>query len=288
MGSRFKKGTQNGALSSYSQNLGGALSRQQAKIAERAARVQAEQASKMKSAFIANMSHELRTPLNAILGFSKILKKAETTELKPDQVVEFSGYIHDAADHLLSVVNSILNISKIESGTTMLDIQDVSIGEVLRSAVKFVELKAHDSGISLLQEYEADLGTLRGDPVRLKQVYINLLSNAVKFTQSGGSVSVSAKNFGESKLMVTIGDTGIGMDQAEVEVALSPFGQVDNKLSREQEGTGLGLAIAKGLIEQHGGNLEISSAKGEGTIVATVLPLEVSEQKQKLSNKVAA
>ena len=288
MGSRFKKGSQNGALSSYSQNLGSALSRQQAKIAERAARVEAEQASKMKSAFIANMSHELRTPLNAILGFSKILKKAENTELKPDQVVEFSGYIHDAADHLLCVVNSILNISKIESGTTMLDVQDVTIGEVLRSAVKFIEIKADESGISLFQEYEADLGIMRGDPVRLKQVYINLLSNAVKFTQSGGSVSVSAKNFGENKLMVTIGDTGIGMDQAEVEVALSPFGQVDNKLSREQEGTGLGLAIAKGLIEQHGGNLEISSAKGEGTIVATILPLEVSEQKQKLSNKVAA
>ncbi len=132
MGSRFNKGSQNGALSSYSQNLGSALSRQQAKIAERAARVEAEQASKMKSAFIANMSHELRTPLNAILGFSKILGKAESTDLAPDQVVEFSSYIHEAADHLLSVVNSILNISKIESGR-----ENVSVDTLKRIADSF-------------------------------------------------------------------------------------------------------------------------------------------------------
>ena len=288
MGSRFKKGTQNSALSSYSQNLGNALSRQQAKIAERAARVEAEQASKMKSAFIANMSHELRTPLNAILGFSKLLKKAENTDLKPDQVVEFSSYIHEAADHLLGVVNSILNISKIESGTTLLDVQDVSISEIIRSAMRLIELKAQENDISLHEEYEPDLAIMRGDPMRLKQIYTNLLSNAVKFTPAGGSVSVVVKSFETRKLMVTIGDTGIGMDQTEIEVAMSPFGQVDNKLSREQEGTGLGLAIAKGLIEQHGGKLEISSARGEGTIVATILPVDVCEQKQKTSEKVAA
>ena len=288
MGSRFKKGSQTGGLSAYSQNLGIALSRQQAKIAERAARVEAEQASKMKSAFIANMSHELRTPLNAILGFSKILQRAENTEIKPDQVVEFSNYIHDAADHLLCVVNSILNISKIESGTTVLDVQDVCVPEIIRSAVKFIKLRAQKSNISLFEEYESDLPIMRGDPVRLKQVYTNLLSNAVKFTPDGGCVSVSVKSFMANKLMVSIGDTGIGMNQQELEVALSPFGQVDNKLSREQEGTGLGLAIAKGLIEQHGGKLEISSAPGEGTIVATVLPIDVTEQKQSLSDKVAA
>ncbi len=290
MGSRFKKGSQNGALSSYSQNLGSALSRQQAKLAERAARVEAEQASKMKSAFIANMSHELRTPLNAILGFSKILGKAENTDLTPKQVVEFSSYIHEAADHLLDVVNSILNISKIESGTTMLDVQDVSICEIIRSAMRLIELKAKENNITLHEEYEPDLATMRGDPMRLKQIYTNLLSNAVKFTPAGGSVCVSVTSFENKKLMVTIGDTGIGMDQAEVEIAMSPFGQVDNKFSREQEGTGLGLAIAKGLIEQHGGKLEISSARGEGTVVATILPVDVSElrQKQKLSEKVAA
>ncbi len=288
MGSRFKKGSPNGALSSYSQNLGSALSRQQAKIAERAARVEAEQASKMKSAFIANMSHELRTPLNAILGFSRILKKAESTELAPEQVAEFSGYIHEAADHLLGVVNSILNISKIESGATMLDVQDVAICEIIRSAICLIELKAKENNILLHEEYETDLAVMRGDPMRLKQIYTNLLSNAVKFTPAGGSVSVCVKSFENTKLMVTIGDTGIGMDQSEIEVAMSPFGQLDNKLSREQEGTGLGLAIAKGLIEQHGGKMEISSARGEGTIIATVLPVDVCEQKQKRAEKVAA
>ena len=294
MGSRFHKSKQNSALSSYSQNLGNALSHRRAQIAQQAARVEAEQSSKMKSAFIANMSHELRTPLNAILGFSKILEKAEKTEVKPEQVAEFSRYILDAAEHLLSVVNSILNISKIESGTTVLNVQDVSITEIICSSMKFIEVKASENEISLQQDYEADLPIIRGDPVRLRQVYTNLLSYAVKFTPAGGSISVNAKSFGEKKVIITIGDTGIGMDANEIELALSPFGQVDNELSRQQEGTGLGLAIAKGMVEQHGGTLEMSSAKGLGTIVATLLPIKVAEaddkqsDQQKSSEQVAA
>ena len=285
MGSRSKKSQQNSALSSYSQNLGNALSHRRAKIAERAARIEAEQVSKMKSAFIANMSHELRTPLNAIIGFSKILENIETRALKPEKVVEFSGYIHEAADHLLSVVNSILNISKIESGTTLLDVQDVDIGEVIRSAVTFIEIKAREKDIVLKQQYEDDLPIIRGDPVRLKQVYINLLSNAIKFTPKGGGVSIMVKNFKDNKVMVTVGDTGIGMDAADIQLAMTPFGQVDNEFSREQEGTGLGLAIAKGLIEQHGGYLDISSDKGKGTIVATLLPIGEAELKNKNADK---
>ena len=283
----MKKSKQNGALSSYSQNLGNALSHRRAQIAQQAARVEAEQASRMKSAFIANMSHELRTPLNAILGFSKILKKAETAEVEAEKVAEFSGYIHDAADHLLSVVNSILNISKIESGTTMLDVQDVSITEIIRSSMVFIKNKADEGEVSLHEQYEADLPIIRGDPVRLKQVYTNLLSNAVKFTPAGGLVSVTVKSFKQSKVMVTIGDSGIGMDAKEIQLALSPFGQVDNELSRQQEGTGLGLAIAKGLVEQHGGYLELSSDKGQGTIVATLLPIKADE-KENSSEQVAA
>ena len=288
MGSRFSKNKQNSGLSHYSQNLGNALSHRRAKIAEQAARVEAEQASKMKSAFIANMSHELRTPLNAILGFSKILEKSKEKDVKPEQVAEFSGYINEAAEHLLSVVNSILNISKIESGTTMLDIQDLEISEIIRSAMRFIEVRASENEIALQQDYEADLPIIRGDPVRLKQVFTNLLSNAVKFTPSGGSVSVSVKCFEGNKVIVTIGDTGIGMDPSEIELALSPFGQVNNELSREQEGTGLGLAIARGLVEQHGGHLEMSSAIGEGTIVATLLPVKVEDVKEKTSEPVAA
>ncbi len=275
MGSRCKKGRQNAALSAYSQNLGNALSHRRAKIAERAARVEAEQASKMKSAFIANMSHELRTPLNAIMGFSKILQNAETKKVDAAQVAEFSGYIHDAADHLLGVVNSILNISKIESGTTTLDVQDVTITEILDSAMKFIEGRAKAQNIAIKQQYTEDLPIIRGDPVRLTQVYTNLLSNAVKFTPEGGCISVSASGFDDKKLIVTVGDTGIGMDSAEIALALSPFGQVDNELTRAQEGTGLGLAIAKGLIEQHGGYLEMTSEKGKGTIVATLLPIKI-------------
>ncbi len=279
MGSRCKKGSQSDTLSAYSQNLGNALSHRRAQIAERAARVEAEQASRMKSTFIANMSHELRTPLNAILGFSEILQKAETKKVEAAQVAEFSGYIHDAADHLLTVVNSILNISKIESGTTILDVQDVTIMEVLHSAMKFIEGRARENDIAIKQQYTEDLPIIRGDPVRLTQVYTNLLSNAVKFTPRGGCISVSVRGFDDKKLIVTVGDTGIGMDSAEIALALSPFGQVDNELSRQQEGTGLGLAIAKGLIEQHGGHLKMTSEKGKGTIVATLLPIKICDHK---------
>jgi two-component system cell cycle sensor histidine kinase PleC len=260
------------AISSYSANLGNAISHKKARIAERAARMEAEQASRMKSSFIANMSHELSTPLNAIIGFSSMLKNIEQSPLEPAQIAEFAAYINDAAEHLLKVVNSILNISKIESGTTVLDVQDVTIAEIVRSAMKFIELKAAEAGVRLHQSYEDDLPIVRGDPVRLKQVYANLVSNAVKFTPRGGTVSAAARRLDERNIIVTIGDTGIGMDENEIEVALSPFGQVDNEFSRRQEGTGLGLAIAKGLIEQHGGRLEISSQKGRGTIVATLLP----------------
>ena len=162
----------------------------------------------MKSAFIANMSHELRTPLNAILGFSKILQGAEVKKVDAAQVAEFSGYIHDAADHLLSVVNSILNISKIESGTTILDVQDVSITEILHSAMRFIEGRARENNIAIKQQYAEDLPIIRGDPVRLTQVYTNLLSNAVKFTPEGGCVFVSVNGFDEKKVIVTVGDTG--------------------------------------------------------------------------------
>jgi two-component system cell cycle sensor histidine kinase PleC len=270
---RTRKSDGKSALSEYSRNLGNAIARHQAKLAERAARVEAEQASRMKSTFIANMSHELRTPLNAIMGFSDILGRVGREPIPPAQVAEYAGYIHDAAEHLLAVVNSILSISKIESGTTVLDIQDVDLEEVLRSAMKLLEMKAAQNGIVMHQTYDADLPIIKGDPVRLKQVYVNLIGNAVKFTPAGGLVSAAAHRFGEHSVLVTIGDTGIGMSPADIQVALSPFGQVDNELSRKQEGTGLGLAIAKGLVEQHGGVLEVSSEKGQGTVIATVLPI---------------
>jgi two-component system cell cycle sensor histidine kinase PleC len=273
MKSRFSKNSGNRAISAYSANLGNALSHKKARIAERAARMEAEQASRMKSSFIANMSHELRTPLNAIIGFSAMLKNIEQSPLESAQIGEFATYINDAAEHLLKVVNSILNISKIESGTTVLDVQDVSIAEIVRSAMKFIELKAKEAGVRLHQSYDDELPIVRGDPVRLKQVYANLVSNAIKFTPRGGTISAAARRLDERNIIVTIGDTGIGMDENEVQVALSPFGQVDNEFSRSQEGTGLGLAIAKGLIEQHGGLLEISSQKGRGTVVATLLPI---------------
>jgi two-component system cell cycle sensor histidine kinase PleC len=284
---RSRKSEASNTLSEYSRNLGNAIARHQAKIAERAARVEAEQASRMKSTFIANMSHELRTPLNAIMGFSDILQRLEKEPIPPAQVAEYAGYIHDAAEHLLSVVNSILSISKIESGTTVLDIQDVDLEEILRSAMKLLEIKAEAGGVSMHQSYDDDLPLIQGDPVRLKQVYVNLISNAVKFTPEGGIVSAAVHRFDDHSVLVTIGDTGIGMSAADIKVALSPFGQVDNELSRKQEGTGLGLAIAKGLVEQHGGVLEVSSEKGQGTVIATLLPIAAQARQSNMGRKAA-
>jgi two-component system cell cycle sensor histidine kinase PleC len=259
-------------IADYSALLGDAILRHRTRVAEHSARVEAELASRVKSEFIATMSHELRTPLNTVIGFSKILGEHNRRRLPDGEVVEYARLIHDAAAHLLSVINDILEISKIQSGRFALEMRDVALEEVLQACVSSFRIMAQEACVTIDGRVPAELPLVRGDAVKLRQIFTNLVGNAVKFTPSGGTIALRAAMTPAGGVMVTVEDTGIGMTPDELLVALTPFGQVDGGRSRWREGTGLGLPIAKGLVELHGGTLEIVSEKGRGTRVIVILP----------------
>lgn len=268
----FGNNRSNSLMSEYASLLGDAVLRHRARIAEQSARIEAELASKVKSEFIANMSHELRTPLNTVIGFSKLLVEHERRKLPDDEIVEYAQLINDAAAHLLAVINDILDISKIQSGRYTLDAREINIDEILQAAIASFRVAAQDAGVSINLKLSMDLPPIRGDTVKFRQIFTNLISNAVKFTPATGSITIEALRGNDGGVTVIVSDTGIGMSEQEILVALTPFGQVDGSRARWREGTGLGLPIAKALVELHGGRLEIRSAKGIGTEVAIILP----------------
>jgi len=265
-------GKSNSLMGEYASLLGDAILRSRARDAEEAARIETELASRVKSEFISNMSHELRTPLNTIIGFSKLLIDHERRRLPEAEIIEYAHLINDAAAHLLSVINDILDISKIQSGRYTLDAHEVNLEEVLQVTVKSFRSAAEEAGVILDQRIALDLPLVRGDAHKLSQAFTNLISNAIKFTRAGGLVSVEAARLSDGGAAAVIRDTGVGMTAEEIAVALTPFGQVDGSRARWREGTGLGLPIAKALVELHGGRLEIASAKDKGTKVSVLLP----------------
>ena len=265
-------GTGGSLMGEYATLVADAVLRQRAREAEHAARVEAELASKVKSEFIANMSHELRTPLNTVIGFASLISEYEQRRLSSGQIVEYAGLIHDAATHLLAVINDILDISKMHSGKYTLDAREVQLQEILQSSLAAFGQNATDLGVSIEGRFDPAAPAVRGDPGKLRRVFNNLISNAVKFTPPGGSVQVSAVALPDGGARVSIRDTGVGMTREEIAVALTPFAQVDAGHSRWREGAGLGLPIAKALVQLHGGKLEILSAKSLGTEVAVTLP----------------
>lgn len=259
-------------MSEYASLVGDAILRQRTREAEHAARIEAELASRVKSEFISNMSHELRTPLNTMIGFSKILSEHEKRKIADADIVEYAKLILDAAGHLLSVINDILDISKMQSGRYTLDARELSLEEILQAVYSTNRSAAREAGISLDLEVTANLPAIRGDASKLQQAFNNLISNAVKFTLRGGSVKIEAVRLTDGNMAVMIHDTGVGMSPEELNIAMTPFGQVDGSRSRWREGTGLGLPIARSLIELHGGEIKMKSEKGKGTSVAVVLP----------------
>lgn len=268
----FTKNSTNSLINEYTSLLGEASLRQRTRTAEQAARIEAELANKVKSEFISNMSHELRTPLNTVLGFSKLLTDHNKRKLPDTEIVDYATLIHDAASHLLSVINDILDISKIQSGRYALDTTDINIEEIIEAVISHTRLSAAEANIKVQSRIALNLPIVKGDAKKLRQVFCNLVANAIKFSPRGNTVTISVAPNRERGVTVVVRDTGIGMSEEELLVAQTPFGQVDGGRDRMHEGAGLGLPIAKALTELHGGELRVSSTKGEGTEAAVILP----------------
>ncbi len=234
------------------------------------ARTLAEQASRAKSAFLANMSHELRTPLNAIIGFSEIIEQQIMGPLNNPRYCEYAGDIRTSGQHLLALINDLLDHSRIEAGELVLHSGPFDIRDAIDGVRLFCQHRADALNVTLSVDCPPALPAMLGDALRFKQVLINLVTNAVKFS-SGGSVTVTAY-LTKGSLHLEVLDTGIGMDAAGITQAMRPFGQVESGFDRKYEGTGLGLPLAKSLVEAQGGTLAIASKPGAGTKVTIIIP----------------
>jgi len=236
------------------------------------AKEDAERANRTKTKFLAHMSHELRTPLNAIIGYSDAIRHETFGELENKHYVEYIGNIHDSGVHLLELINDILDISAIEAGKLEIGHEDVDVPHVVDFSIQFVEEQAKQGGVKIRRDVADDLPMIVSDERRVKQVLVNLLSNAVKFTPSGGEVSVSVRLDTSDHISMVVSDSGVGMSEEELELALTEFGQADNNISGVNKGTGLGLPLTQRLIELLGGSFQIQSASGTGTRVSVYLP----------------
>ena len=236
------------------------------------ARDRAETASRAKSAFLANMSHELRTPLNAILGFSEIIQTKAMGPNAVDRYAEYGGYIHGSGEHLLSLINDILDLAKIESGRLTLRESDLDLRQLMDETARMMTPRAVAAGISIAVHVDRSFPRIHADERALRQILVNLASNAIKFTPPGGRVTAFANMLPGDSLAFGMDDTGIGIapeDQARV---FESFGQGRHDAVLGEKGTGLGLPIVRGLAEAHGGSVILNSVRNEGTRITVILP----------------
>ena len=237
------------------------------------ARSEAERVGTAKGQFLAMVSHELRTPLNAIIGFSEVLASDADATLEPERRKEYLHIIRNSGDHLLQVVNTLLDVSKIEAGKFDVLPEPFEIASFTHSCCDLMGLKAERAGILLMRAIVSDLPELIADRRACKQMLINLLSNAIKFTPAGGRVIVSADREGDHIVFV-VADTGIGISESDLPKLGDPFFQARSTYDRRHDGTGLGLSVVRGLVGLHRGSLTIESAPNEGTSVTLRLPID--------------
>jgi len=236
------------------------------------ARINAETANRAKSQFLANMSHELRTPLNAIIGFSETIESETFGPIERQPYREYAGFIRTSGCHLLEIINDILDVSKIESGTdelheTVFDIQGPAQG-----TFAMLQTRANEGGIDFRLDLAESLPQFHGDERKIKQILVNLLSNAIKFTPADGTVVLKIPPPDAEGFVIEVSDTGIGIAEEDIPKAVTPFQQIQDQLNRTYEGTGLGLPLSRALAEQHGGSLDIRSEVGHGTTVTVRFP----------------
>ncbi|MFE4104947.1 PAS domain S-box protein [Almyronema epifaneia] len=240
-----------------------------------------ERASRMKSEFLANMSHELRTPMTSILGFSSLLEQQIFGPLNERQHL-YVQQIFQSGEHLLSLINEVLDLSKIEAGQMILHVAPISIESVCQNALNMISAQATAKSLTVEQDIQPNLPTLRGDELRIRQMLLNLLSNAVKFSEAGGAIGLIAKQV-RGQIQLTVWDQGIGIPSEHQSLLFQPFQQLDSSLSRQHEGTGLGLALTYKLAKLHGGDVSVVSALHQGSRFTIYLPIEgLSEAQSRL------
>jgi signal transduction histidine kinase len=261
--------TERRKLRDHQHAINAALQGSELRYREMARREQS--ASNAKSEFLAGMSHELRTPLNAILGFSEILKGELYGPLGHKKYREYAEDVHRSGAHLLDLINDVLDLSKIDSGKMELRETRFDIPALVDEALALLRGKV-SGHVAFRVNLPDQLPEVMADRRLIKQILLNLVSNAVKFTPAGGRITVAAKHLPGAGLKIHVTDTGIGMDEAELQTAFSHYGQIDSHIARSHEGTGLGLPISKALAELHGGALLAHSIKDEGTRMTLLLP----------------
>jgi two-component system, cell cycle sensor histidine kinase DivJ len=250
------------------------------------ARTAAEQADASKTRFLATMSHELRTPLNAIIGFSEMIVQEDTLMLDAARRKEYAQLINDSGQHLLSVVNGILDMSKMESGNFEISPEPFAPREALINCCNLLALKARENAIDLVTRAPDNLPMMTGDPRAFKQIALNLVANAIKFTERGGAVTVFASVEG-SRLVLRVADTGVGIAADDLKRIGDPFFQAGKTYQRRHEGTGLGLSIVKSLVGLHSGEMTVQSKIDEGTTVTVALPLAFTPPAREPTSNIA-
>lgn len=247
--------------------------RKQMEESLRYAKDQADTASHAKSTFLANMSHELRTPLNAIIGFSEMIIKETFGKLGNEKYKEYLKDVHSSANHLLEIINEVLDMSKIEAGRVELDEEEINVHDLVKSVIRMMESRAFSNRISMRTDISPSLPNLLADERLVRQILINIVANAVKFSNNGGFVEIGANVLDDGRMQINVKDNGIGIPKNRIKQAMEPFGQVMDKAENSRpQGTGLGLPLAKAMTELHEGVLSIDSDIGKGTNVFISFP----------------